>query len=214
MANPTLDDDKESLKKERRRAASARWYKKNREKVAAYHAKRYKNNPDKFAKASKKWRMCNKKKVNDIRVRWKNNNKEKVKAAIIKWRKNNPEKQRLSSKLSKNKLYATSEGKLNNALSKHMRRCLSKTTETASQLKHSLPYTIAELQVHIERQFTKGMSWSNRKDWHIDHIIPLSSFKFTSSLDSEFQAAWALSNLRPLWAKENLVKNKKKLTLL
>jgi 5-methylcytosine-specific restriction endonuclease McrA len=58
------------------------------------------------------------------------------------------------------------------------------------------------------------MSWANRKDWHIDHIIPLSRFKFTSSIDPEFQAAWALSNLRPLWAKENLVKNKKRTLLL
>ena len=31
---------------------------------------------------------------------------------------------------------------------------------------------------HIETQFTEGMTWENYglKGWHVDHIIPLSSF--------------------------------------
>lgn len=77
-----------------------------------------------------------------------------------------------------------------------------------------VPYTLEELMAHLERQFTKGMTWANRGEWHIDHIVPLSSFSFTSPDDPEFKAAWALSNLRPLWAVENLQKNARRTHLL
>lgn len=75
-------------------------------------------------------------------------------------------------------------------------------------------YTLAQLHSHIERQFTNGMSWANRSLWHIDHIIPLSSFTFTSPDDPEFKAAWALTNLRPLWATANTSKGAKRTLLL
>ena len=68
-------------------------------------------------------------------------------------------------------------------------------------------YTGADLKLHIERQFLKGMSWVNMADWHIDHIVPKSSFTYSSPEDESFKACWALTNLRPLWAKDNLSKS-------
>jgi hypothetical protein len=58
------------------------------------------------------------------------------------------------------------------------------------------------------------MSWENYGDWHIDHIVPLSSFTFTGVDDPEIRIAWALSNLRPIWAKENIKKRDKRLFLI
>jgi len=58
---------------------------------------------------------------------------------------------------------------------------------------------------HIESQFAEGMSWANRKEWHIDHIIPVSAFDLTTSEGQ--QAAFHYTNLRPLWAKDNLAKS-------
>ncbi len=60
---------------------------------------------------------------------------------------------------------------------------------------------------HIERQFKKGMSWENYHitTWHIDHIIPLSSAKNEEELLKLFH----YTNLRPLWAKENISKSDK-----
>jgi hypothetical protein len=77
-------------------------------------------------------------------------------------------------------------------------------------------YTVDDLKRHLERQFTKGMSWENhsRTGWHIDHIIPLASFSFASPDDPELRMAWALSNLRPMWAKQNIIKRAQRLTLL
>jgi hypothetical protein len=77
-----------------------------------------------------------------------------------------------------------------------------------------LDYTKQQLIAHLERQFLPGMGWHNMRLWHIDHIIPLALFKCQSADDPEFKAAWALSNLRPLWAGENLKKGAKRVLLL
>lgn len=69
-----------------------------------------------------------------------------------------------------------------------------------------LGYSSQQLMTHLERQFKRGMTWANRDQWHIDHIVPLSAFNFESPEDDGFKAAWALTNLRPLWKGENLTK--------
>lgn len=68
-----------------------------------------------------------------------------------------------------------------------------------------LGYTALELRLHIERQFTSGMSWENKSEWQIDHIIPCSTAKDENDVWHLNQ----LSNLRPLWAKENNAKKNK-----
>ena len=51
-------------------------------------------------------------------------------------------------------------------------------------------------------------------EWHIDHIVPLASFVIAGPDDPELRRAWALTNLRPLWAKDNMRKGAKVETLL
>jgi hypothetical protein len=75
-------------------------------------------------------------------------------------------------------------------------------------------YTLSDLMQHLERQFVRGMSWDNRHLWHIDHIVPLSSFQFTTPDCEGFKAAWALTNLRPLWSGDNLRKSARRTHLL
>lgn len=74
-----------------------------------------------------------------------------------------------------------------------------------------LGYTPAQLMAHLESHFTPGMSWDNfgRGGWHIDHMVPLSAFNYESPEHIDFQRAWALSNLRPLWERDNLSKGAK-----
>jgi hypothetical protein len=69
-----------------------------------------------------------------------------------------------------------------------------------------LPYTVQELRSHLESKFTDDMSWDNYGKWHIDHIKPDSWFTYSSVEDQDFKDSWALSNLQPLWAKDNLSK--------
>ena len=67
-------------------------------------------------------------------------------------------------------------------------------------------YTIEDLCVHLESKFVDGMGWDNIKLWHVDHIVPIASFNYTSIHDEEFKKCWALSNLQPLWGPDNLMK--------
>lgn len=87
-----------------------------------------------------------------------------------------------------------------------LRSALVRGGESPSIMAH-LGYTIAELRSHIERQFTKGMTWKRfmSGDIHIDHIMPVSSFNLAS--DEEVSACWAITNLMPLWAADNLAKS-------
>jgi hypothetical protein len=59
-----------------------------------------------------------------------------------------------------------------------------------------------ELVEHLESKFTEGMSWDNRSEWHIDHIIPLASAKTIEEVSPLFH----YSNLQPLWALDNRLK--------
>lgn len=75
-------------------------------------------------------------------------------------------------------------------------------------------YSAEELRRHIERQFTRGMTWEKFREGliHIDHRVPLSHFDL--SRPEEVRAAWALTNLQPLWAADNQTKYAKRLVLL
>jgi len=54
-----------------------------------------------------------------------------------------------------------------------------------------------------------GKLWKNRRNWQIDHIIPISAFNFNKPEDEEFKKCWALENLQPLWRLENQQKYNK-----
>jgi hypothetical protein len=78
-----------------------------------------------------------------------------------------------------------------------------------------LGYTLTDLVRHIERQFTEEMNWKNRGSyWHLDHIRPLAQFNFSGPDDQDFKDAWALWNLRPLRAEDNLKKSDQRLFLI
>lgn len=72
-----------------------------------------------------------------------------------------------------------------------------------------LGYSIEELMQHLERLFTEGMTWDNYGEWHVDHKLPMNSFKFESTDDIGFKECWKLSNLQPLWGPDNLSKGTK-----
>ena len=72
-----------------------------------------------------------------------------------------------------------------------------------------LKYTPDELIVHLENQFTEGMTWDNYGQWHVDHISPISLHNINEIGDDEFMKCWSLSNLQPLWADENIRKSNK-----
>ena len=71
-------------------------------------------------------------------------------------------------------------------------------------------YKLSDLVKHRESQFDERMSWGNYGPyWEIDHIKPLSFFKYETAEDPEFKECWALKNLRPLEASMNRSKSNK-----
>jgi hypothetical protein len=75
--------------------------------------------------------------------------------------------------------------------------------KTASS-QNLLGYSAKELRAHLESQFEPGMTWDDRDAWHIDHVKPIAAFIAEGVKDP--QVINALSNLKPLWAKDNLAK--------
>ena len=143
-------------------------------------------------------------------------NQENIKAQTLKYQKDNASK-RTSYKSAWSKQRAKDDPvyamklrlrkmlhRLYNVI--HMKRKRTSTTEA------ELGYTAQEAKSHIERQFLRGMTWENHGKWHIDHIVPIGQFDITT--DEGRKAANALTNLRPIWAKDNLRKSDAVLTLL
>lgn len=67
-------------------------------------------------------------------------------------------------------------------------------------------YTLNELKIHLQSKFTEGMHWNNYGKWHIDHIKLICSFNIKAIDDYQFKECWALKNLQPLWAIDNMKK--------
>lgn len=133
------------------------------------------------------------------------------------WRKENPERSREIVRKSYRKYpeKVSSRQKIKREQSPHiysardlLKRVLKLTGERKSRkTEQMLGYTSSELKTHIESQFADGMSWENRSDWHIDHIVPV-AVMVSRGITSP-SIINALSNLRPLWAIDNLTRSRK-----
>lgn len=88
-------------------------------------------------------------------------------------------------------------------LRSRLSKAISQKTKTGSAAA-DLGCSLKEFRKHIQSKFKDGMSWDNYGDWHLDHIMPLSSFDLTN--EGEFREAVHFSNIQPLWANENLSK--------
>lgn len=109
--------------------------------------------------------------------------------------------------------------RLHSNISRNIRYYASKNgTKKEYNTEKYLPYSMKELKAHIESLWEPWMNWENQGHykaenwvdndqstwrWQIDHIKPASEFFYTKPEDPDCQACWALSNLRPISAKEN-----------
>ena len=79
---------------------------------------------------------------------------------------------------------------------------LDKKCDSSSEL---LGISYQGLKEWLEAQFTEGMTWENRSDWHIDHRVPCDAFDMT--VPEQQRICFWYRNLQPLWAKDNLEKS-------
>lgn len=89
-----------------------------------------------------------------------------------------------------------------------------KDNGTSPTVEREIGYTILELRQHLERLFTKGMTWEKfaAGEIHIDHRVPTTAFDLSNP--DEVRACFALTNLQPLWAVDNIKKGARRDLLL
>ena len=128
--------------------------------------------------------------------------KECAKNDLNKWRAKNRDKvnerakqYRAKKYYSKNDLY-----KFRSLIRNQVRRYI--LDKKGLSTKDILGETFDNVRLHLEKQFIDGMSWNNHGEWHIDHIIPLSSGKNRE----EYIKLNHYTNLQPLWAADNMKK--------
>lgn len=195
-----------------------KWRIENQEKIKNYRKKYYDENPDKFIKISAEYRKKNPEKIKKNLREYYYNNLEYHKNRAKMWIEKNKERKKNYKKIwNKNnrehiKKY-NYERNQNDIIVNLIRRCrgrLQQFLKTKNMSKKNKTFEIIgclprELKEHLENQFSEGMTWGNRNEWHIDHIIPLSS----ANSEQEVYKLSHYTNLRPLWKEDNLKKSNK-----
>jgi len=197
--------EKENAQRRARRA-------KNPERFRAAEAQRYRASGAK-KEAVRKYRERNPDAVKASQRRYYERNKRKLIEKVLAYASKHPEKRRRYSMNAHWKRADDPKYRLHRAVSAHMAYSLN-GGKMGQRWERLVGYSCDTLMRHLEREFTRGISWANYGAWHIDHILPVSSFNFTTATDADFKACWALTNLRPLLAGENISKGAKRLTLL
>jgi hypothetical protein len=196
-----------------------KYYQENIVKIIEYKA----NNKEKIAAGGKKYKANNKEKISAYNKEYKENNKEKTSVYNKEYKENNKEIIREKrAEYERERKLRDPAYKLRKTVSIAIYNSLKKAGSSKrgySCFKY-LPYSKEELKQYLENQFEPWMSWENygmynyithdnHPTWNIDHIIPQSSLPYSSMEEENFQKCWALSNLRPLSSKENLLKGNK-----
>jgi hypothetical protein len=139
--------------------------------------------------------------------------KERLRATIKnhKRRKENPEREKEYCKKSDTKRMSNTMIKLHRYIGNHVRYSLINGKKKNKKLEDILDFSVESLKKHLEKQFQDGMTWENygKYGWHIDHIIPVSVFNYETQDDIDFKRCWALNNLQPMWAIDNIRKHNK-----
>ncbi len=189
-------------------------YQRRKHKLSEQSRKKYRENPEPSKRRSRQWRKDNVERARERDKNYVKNNRDKVNNYRREWQRQYRKSHRVRfAYLMRSILISTLK-----------RNNLSKSRKTEDYFGCSL----SKLHEYIESQFTDGMNWDNRgpgylrskdgkairdsngdviriKQWHLDHIRPCSSFDFT---DPEQQKqCFHYTNLRPLWAEDNLRKS-------
>jgi len=194
---------------EKRKQQFQSWYMRNAEKAREYARQWRIEHQEKQRETNRQWYLKNQEYAKGRSKDWRKKNRNKHIENAIRWRKENPEKAKEYAKITARRIRSTSKGKLN----ANIKRYIGYSLHGSKRGRHwetLVGYTVDNLKKHLERQFKRGMTWENYGTcWHIDHKIPITVFNFKKPEDIDFKRCWALNNLQPMWAKENISKGTK-----
>lgn len=211
---------------------------KRKEYHKQYNKKHYQENKEKYTEKNIKYEEEHKEELAEYRKEWRKNNKEKSNFYTKKWRDNNKDYSIIYREENKKKIkeYQNERSKIRRKENPvfRLRGLVSQTVAKAIKRKGAsksgsilkfIPYSMEELRIHLELKFEPWMNWNNQNKynkntwddndsstwtWTIDHIIPQSDLPYISMEDENFKKCWALENLRPLSAKQNILDSNRK----
>ena len=190
-----LEERKEYAKINKTKIAQTkkRYYKNNKPKLLNQAKENYLNKKETKLQYGKEYAKNNKRKVLDSQNKSKRNRRRKD--PVYRFRQN----------ISRYILFALRS---------------QRSSKNQCSILEFFPSTLKETWNHIESQFEWWMTRENQGryiaaewddndpatwKWQLDHIISQFNLPYTSMEDENFKKCWALSNLRPLSAKQNVL---------
>jgi hypothetical protein len=183
--------------RDERSAKKKEHYRANRDRISAAARDYYAKNTEAQKEAARKRHVRNADRNNKLKKVYHEKHRDRMLAI-----KREGGKQRFKELYGKDRAFTI----------RHRLRSLMRITMTTNKggrrMQEVLGYSYDELRSHLEERFTQGMTWERflTGEIHIDHRIPVSYFKPEAYDCPEFRMCWSLTNLRPLWAAENISK--------
>lgn len=196
---------------------------KNRQKVNESSKKWRTNHPEKYKKTIEKYLEKNpnmtsterlkiyrqdenfRNKVNQKRKENYKNNIDKVREYTKQYYQNNKKILRVKSdEWKKVKMKEDGFFRMKKNLRDRIRQYLISENKS-KRTKDIVGLDKNEFKLYIQNKFVEGMSWENYGKWHLDHKIPLCQAKN----NEEALKLNHYTNLQPLWAEDNIRKNRK-----
>lgn len=160
---------------------------KNKNQIKIQRHEHYLENRERILKEKQDYYLENKESITEYKRNWAKKNRKKINARMRRFIKEN----------------------INYRLSAYLRNRLNKVLKDnikSASVTKLIGCSLEELKRHLESQFKPGMNWNNYGEWHIDHKV--ACCKFDLSKPEEQKRCFGFQNLQPLWAKENLSKNR------
>lgn len=179
---------------------------KNPERSRANKKRWRKNNPEKVSKHKKTWYQKNRESILDKNKTYQKEHISEITAQRKRREQDDPAyKMRVRASIMVNKMLK-SQGS-----SKRGQSCIDYFPWTPEQL-------IEHITGCMKQPGNEWMTWENQgpynpethhlpgmRTWQLDHVVPHSDLPYDSMAHPNFKKAWALSNLRPLDAKQNVM---------
>ena len=206
---------------DKKRKQDREYYQANRERLIEYGRAYYQANKERAAKTARAYCIKNADKVKERGRQYYIKNRERIRAQSKEYRARTKEeeRQRGAKYRAENKdsirewarraYEQNPQHRLRLTLRKRLNRAIEGIGKVGSAVA-LLGCSIEDAVKHLESQFQPGMTWANhnKTGWHIDHIVPMSAFDLTDP--EQVARACHYTNLRPLWAFDNLSKGNKR----
>jgi hypothetical protein len=205
-----LNRAKEYREKNREKVnkSSKEWRNKNPEKYQETVKKYIEKNPHMSSTERSKKYLENEEYRTELsnkrKQRYQNNIEDNRKKRKEYYKKNKEKERKKNDEWRKNKLKNDGFFRMKKRLRDRIRDYMT-GKNIGKKTKDIIGLDYEEFKQYISKKFVDGMCWENYGFWHLDHIIPLCEAKN----EEEILKLNHYTNLQPLWAEDNLKKNRK-----